>query len=117
MTKRKLDTERLYKLIKKIVLTITGIALIVMLWTGYQTGFGTDIMLNRWVKYCAEHPDNPETVKLTGLTCMSIGLDQINDWNEIFWKAFLVVILLPVTFFGGTRLFNYLYPKQNKEAS
>jgi hypothetical protein len=112
MTERKLDSGRLYKVVKMLVLAITAIAIIVTLDTGYQAGFGTDNLLHKWEKYCAQNPDDPE---LTGISCMLIGLEEVHQVNDTFFKAFLVTILLPTIFFGGTAFYKYLFPVKTKQ--
>lgn len=110
MSNRKLDTNRLYKLSKMLVFTITGIAVVVALYTGFMSGFGTDVLLNSWDKYCIAHPDDPEIVRITGRTCMSTGLEQVERFNDITGQALAVAILLPMLFFGGNALYKHLFP-------
>lgn len=114
MTKRTLDGSRLYKLTKTIVLAATVIAIAVMLYTGFMSGFGTNILLGNWDKYCSLHPDNPEIVKMTGYTCIGTGLEEVYKFNSTCWMAFLIAILLPTSFFGGTALYKYLFPINKK---
>ncbi len=101
MKKRRLDNKRLYRLAKIIVLIITSISAILAIYWLYLLESNT--LLHSWESFCTKSP--------TYLDCMSLGMRQINNVQNMFDKASIVAIGLPIIFFGGTALFKYLFPK------
>lgn len=112
MIKRKLDTSRLYFLTKWVVIaitTITGILSINNYWL-----LSSDKLLHRWQDYCAKNP-YPAELEKGGYSCMNVGFENIATVRETFYQVFLITILLPLIFFGGTALFRYLFPVKKQK--
>lgn len=104
MEKCELNTKRLYKLARAIVLIIIILALILAIYWGYL--LKTDTLLHTWEHVCAEHLKTPD--------CMAIGVEAVNDLQRNFFKAVIVTVVLPTLFFGGVALLKYLFPIKDK---
>lgn len=108
MSKRKFDGNRAYKLAKTLVVGTTAIAGMYGLYALYM--IESDSILNKWISYCKLHPDTKELAS-TVYSCMSTGLNQVGEISNLMYKSLTLAIVLPVIFFGGTALYNYLFPK------
>ncbi len=106
---RKINTDRVYKLVRNIVVTISILALIIGSY--YALNFN-----NFSAKYLAEHDkcfDNYwETIKRVPEFC-SFYMNELSRIYHTIWISILVGIGLPSIFFGGNYLVNYLAPKED----
>lgn len=112
--RRRLSTERLYKLSKIIVLAITTLALVFTIRSFYL--LENDNLLRKWESYCAKNPDDSEFTRLTGHTCMGTGLEDVDLARKNLSEGLLITIALPSSFFGGVTLYKYLFPIRDKES-
>lgn len=101
---RKIDTNRVYKLAKILVVGITTITGLYGLYLLYL--LESDSMLNSWKETCKNWPDT------TSFSCMGVGLEQINNIENLMDKSLAVAFFLPIIFFGGKTLINYIAPKR-----
>ena len=105
MTKRKFSGKRLYKVAKTLVLLISISFLIVGLirWSGFASQSTT--LTQRW-----EACNNA----IGSYDCPSY-LNQITTRENTIAILFAIGILLPIIFFGGTRLYKYIFPVETKK--
>ena len=102
MGPRKLNTARLYKLIKTLVLIISVISLILGAYWLYLVKSGA--IIHPWEKMCASGD--------WGTDCMSIGYDHEMEVANSAFRALGIGVGLPIIFFGVSFLFRYLFPKK-----
>lgn len=112
MDQRRFDSKKLYKLSKIIVITITIIS--IFLTVKLYDQVGNNKTLYYWQDYCEERKGSYS--KLFNYTdCMGLGFEQISKQQDLMYKTFLVAVVLPILFFGGTWLYKYLFPLKEKE--
>jgi len=114
MTKRKLDTKRLYDLVKTIVIVITSFYLLLALYNSYYE-INSPYSLKECFNQCDETwPKDYESTRdiwqSCNKNCLTLSVEQGKD-TKISW---MIALGLPALFFGGTWLFNYLFPKKKK---
>jgi len=106
MTQRKFDKSRAYKLVKILVIGITTITGLYGFYVLYL--LQSDSILKSWEETCKNYPDT------TNFSCMGVGLDQINEMQNLMDKSLVIAFFLPIIFFGGSALYRYLFPKSEK---
>lgn len=122
---RKFSSSRLFILTKKLVIVLTILLAAFTLMVGYSN-FNTygDNWNNRTQNQCRENyqelitekkifPTQQELDRLVGDCYLNKVKYRSEDFN-VFNRSLTITILLPFTFFIGTRLFNYLFPEQTK---
>lgn len=107
MEKRKFNANRLYKLIKLLVIGIAILSGILGLITfnGIQTNY-TD---NKISKYCSTYD------KKFIEECKFSYYSTKWEFEGNIMKEFGLAFVLPLLFFGGVGLYRYLFPKANKK--
>ncbi len=100
MAKRKFDSHRLYKLSKWIIIVISVLSLFLGLYLYNQ--IQTNVTLHIWEDVCRGNAD---------FRCMGYGFAQINQETNVMWWSLIIGIGLPIIFFGGIKLFKYLFPE------
>ena len=83
---RKLDTKRLYKLIKWLVISITILA-----------------TLSSFLSFYGAYVDENS----------SIYYEAVPNDLHLAWDFVKVAIIVPLIFFGGGWLYKYLFPEKN----
>ncbi len=108
MYEKKFNSERLYKILKTVVLTITKLLLVVVivLFSQQATYRLLDQQENYLFNLNGSRPD---------LVDWSLTLSQyVNETSDRIIKVLLVLIGLPTLFFGGTALYRYIFPVKSK---
>ncbi len=125
MDKRKLDTKRLYKLGRVLVIFITMISIFI----GFisfknseyyhevyiKDGFKCSDISPLWMRRSITDQQWEKDSKLID-DCYAGMLKPYEDSHRVAIGAILTAIFLPLIFFGGTRLHKYLFPiKKNRD--
>lgn len=104
MAERKFRVDKLYKLTKIIVIITSSLLLL----HAFQGSWLFQIIDTTWANdLCKNQTDG---------FCKLSALDELQKARQYEFKIIALVILIPVLFFGGTKLFKYLFPlvKENK---
>lgn len=109
MPKRRFDTKRLYGLIRLIVIIVTVISGLIAV-PNYINLEITNETLKGWQETC----DTDFNMGYESwLTCVKAQNSQLDAMQNAMERTALLTIVLPTLFFGGTWLFNYLFPKKH----
>ena len=109
--KRKFSSKRLYKLLKTIIIIVSVLSLIIgtfNLWTFGKNGPG---YLERGLAQCQESFNTD-----SHLSCSVYVWEFYNNWKRKGNIFTGLGIILPIVFYGGTRLFKYLFPEEPKNS-
>lgn len=106
---RTFRSDRLYKILRGIVLGVTFISILLFLHSSYLDR--PDYLVNKWGKYCDQNPYPESLTKITGHTCMDNWIDETYRVRQIQKYSLITMLLTPAVFFGRSAIFNYLYPK------
>ncbi|MBI3485453.1 hypothetical protein HY025_00750 [Candidatus Daviesbacteria bacterium] len=104
---RKFDPKKLYKLSKAIVIVITFIAWILTAMLS-EDALGHKYSINK-LKKCKEEEIYKNNVDLY-FDCIGREIIVDNQIQKDFLTYLSIGIFLPVVFFGGFRLYKYLFP-------
>jgi len=105
--KRQFRGNRLYKLVKIIVLIITIFCLTLGI---YAFSGRSKIMM----MYLDRHYDCIHNGGFSADICMDY-LKQMGNYDSWMWGYLAIGALSPIVFFGGGILINYLFPKKDKK--
>lgn len=113
---RKLDTHRLYRLTKIVVIIVTILSIAIALLTNYQRfsyQFGYDE-----AKYsfqaaidCSKNYSKDADVN----RCLDEETKPWRDTENLANNSALIAIFLPLIFFGGGWIYKYLFPTVHKK--
>ncbi len=112
MSKRKFSGDRLYNLLKNLVIVITLLALFFAAVNYNQ--INSNEYKRESDKCYQEHP-NHMSDQIEGAlwsSCLSVASEVLKLQNDNLTRYSLIVIILPLIFFGGTWLYKYLFPKK-----
>jgi len=109
MTKRKFSGKRLYRLSKRIVIIASVLSGILA--AGSYYSIQSNNLLYEYQEICSEYPKG----SANHLDCMIVGFEAISDIQNIFYRAYIIAVILPTIFFGGTWLYRYLFPVQEEK--
>lgn len=116
MTKRKFSSKRLYRLIEiivrvlSVILVAAGLLLLISFYTRGEEG-----TLSR-LKFCDEAFNKEDKTSLMlNINCHNSAWDYHAKWERYGWLFTGGGVALMVLFYGGTRLFEYLFPKVKGE--
>lgn len=107
-TKRRFSGERLYRLLKWIVIGITVVAWVLAIYSYSEVMTGK--ALRDWEKTCGKYGGTYGETYYD--YCMGAGFQQISDLTNAMYKEFAIGIFLPLVFFGGVGLYRYIFPTQ-----
>ena len=110
-SKRSFSHDRLYKLVKRLVIIVSVLTWIYI--ALIYTSLENDTSLNSWKyweEFCSEYPIASDE----HITCKITSYKFIDEAKNNMENALKIGILLPITFFGGTWLYRYLFPKNNQ---
>jgi len=105
--KRKIDTNRVYKLVRGIVVIVSAIAILIgVIWL---ITFNKNMeIFNGYLTRCLRE----------GLTTCGYEFSLMSNYKNTIYCSFLIGSGLPIIFFGGKALINYIAPvvkKQNEK--
>lgn len=107
MEKRHFRSDRLYKLLKLIVIAVSFLSLV--------SGIYMALNYNTTSKYMTDMSQECLKNQPTALATCGVFYESLNNYNSSMFSSFLVAVLLPLCFFGGVFVFNLLFPKRNPE--
>lgn len=111
--KRKLDTKRLDKLISKIIKTISVFFLLLFFLGIYYYNFRVPEMYQERVERCDRmYPSDNMYNVTSGGVCILEASKLWDFWMNVTVYGFVIAFFPPVIYFGGKRLYNYLFPVQ-----
>ena len=108
---RKLDTARTYKVLKFIVLTVSILSLLVAIWSTIRFDSAYEVTRDI-LDSCLDFEYK------TGTSYTNCEADYSNDlqWlRNMQIYPFIISVVLPVLFFGGNALLNYIAPKEETD--
>ena len=111
MRNRKFRGDRLYKIIKIVVNVVIVATLILGVIMSTNSEKRTLHLLEENRKCLGQYSGNQEMINYT---CY-VYLDMLEDYRmqeATYWK---IGIGLPILFYGGGALINYLFPKKNEK--
>jgi hypothetical protein len=107
---RKFSSERLYKLVRAIVIITSILSLLFAIYNFHLVN--SNITLNAYEKACN---NTYFTKDFNRADCMGIGYTEINREEADLNKLLVIGIFLPIIFFGGRLAYKYVFPKTKKE--
>lgn len=102
MMSRKIDTKRLNKIITILVIIISLVSLAYFAYSFTQESYVSSTFTE------SIHTCDGES------WCHQIWQDYLNDFRQMQMASGLLGIGLPIIFFGGKLLFNYLFPHKSE---
>jgi hypothetical protein len=106
---RKFRKDRFYKIVKAIVNIVTAFCLILGILLFIKKEQTTLYFLDGHTKCIEENKGNEELIRIF---CDNY-LDLLTDFEKQLVRYWIIGIGLPVIFYGGGFLINYLYPKKD----
>lgn len=113
---RKLDSGRLYGLIKILVIGISLLSLFVAV-SNHLTQNENETKWLAEQKNCIAKYQPTQVRPFDALMTCSFYYDMISDQAKRVWFGYGIGVGLPILFFGVTSLGNYLFPKKEVEAA
>lgn len=100
--KRKFQSDRLHKILKIIVNVVAGVSLLFAIYGSINYDKNTIFYLDKFSE-CFKKEVNMEIC--------GVYVDGMSNFQDSVRNFWLVGILLPIAFYGGGKLFNYLFPR------
>ncbi len=104
MIKREFSKERLYKLTKRVVIIVTVVSVLLSIVNYYQIWKGDQDLRLCEQKYSY---NLDARVKCGEVPALTMRLAEENS-NTLL----TIALVLPIVFFGGERLYKYLFPEK-----
>lgn len=114
MAKRKFSGRRLYGLLKRfvIIVSVTSAILSAILFRQVYS----NAILNMYKDVCADFSKEPSDLYVSDYSwCMAQGFGVIDQTTKEAFITLGIAIFLPIFFFGGTWIYQYLFPEVKKE--
>jgi len=102
--KRKFSSLKLYKFLKITAIIISILAAIIWL-LNYSA-----LIADRSFDLCNDYSNNIELYRL----CLDNAFKKIHTYRNTSYISGAIAVLLPTLFFGGKKLYDYLYPETKK---
>jgi len=105
--KRKIDSNRVYKLVRFIVILISVLSIIYSLFFAFTLNKREKMAIDSKEECLIVYYDNDNKQSFC-----SFYWKNFMEENEVMDKSFWIGIGLPIVFFGGKALINYVAPKK-----
>lgn len=114
MGNRQLDTKRLYKLVKALVIAVTIINVVLAIYAIYistNSKYVEDRTKYTFIaiKQCGSEWTSENDIN----NCFNTIMEPYSSTERMGNFSLLTAILLPSLFFGGTKLYKYVFPVKN----